>query len=152
MAAAIHYAGLQLIKDMEGLRLKAYHCPAGVLTIGYGHTGPDVKPGQIITLEVAHALLKRDLEGFANHVDRVAPVATPYQRAAMVSLCYNIGTAAFDRSSVLRNHNAGKHTAAAQAFGKWVRANGRVMPGLVKRRVREAGLYRITHPLPPSLC
>jgi len=152
MAAAIHYAGLQLIKDMEGLRLKAYHCPAGILTIGYGHTGPDVKPGQKITLEVADQLLKRDIDGFANHVDRVAPEATPFQRAAMVSLCYNIGTEAFDRSSVLRHHNAGQHPQAALAFSKWVRAKGRVMPGLVKRRLREAALYRTQDNLPPSLC
>jgi lysozyme len=54
-------AGLELIKSFEGLRLKGYLCPAGVATVGYGHTGPEVKVGMVITLAQAEAYLRFDL-------------------------------------------------------------------------------------------
>ena len=134
--------GLALIKEFEGLRLKAYLCPAGVWTIGYGSTGPHVKPGMVISEAQADALLQRDLDRFEDAVAKAAPGATQNQFDAMVSLSFNIGIGAFDKSSLLRLHRAGGHAGAAEAFGKWIMAGKRVLPGLQRRRAREADLYR----------
>lgn len=135
-------AGLALIKEFEGLELKAYLCPAKVWTIGYGSTGPHVTPGQVITEAQADALLQRDLDRFEDAVAKAAPGATQNQFDAMVSLTFNIGIGAFLKSSVLRLHKAGEHRAAAEAFGMWIKGGGRVLPGLQRRRAKEADLYR----------
>lgn len=135
-------AGLALIKEFEGLRLKAYLCPARVWTIGYGSTGPHVQPGMVITEAQADDLLQRDLDRFEDAVAKVTPGATQNQFDAMVCLAFNIGTGAFLKSSVLRLHLAEDHRAAAEAFSKWVYAGGRVLPGLQRRRAAEARLYR----------
>lgn len=134
--------GLALIKEFEGLQLKAYLCPARVWTIGYGSTGPHVVPGKVITEAEADALLQRDLDRFEDAVARAAPGATQNQFDAMVALAFNIGIGAFLKSSVLRHHKAGDYRSAAEAFGMWVKAAGRVLPGLQRRRAREADLYR----------
>lgn len=139
---AIGSAGLALIKAFEGLRLTAYLCPARVWTIGYGSTGPHVRPGLTITEPEAEDLLERDLDRFEDAVDRAAPDATTWQFDAMVSLAFNIGIGAFGKSSVLRLHKAGEFRRAAEAFGMWVKADGRTLPGLVRRRAAEAELYR----------
>lgn len=135
-------AGLALIKEFEGLELKAYLCPAKVWTIGYGSTGPHVTPGQVITEAQADVLLQRDLDRFEDAVAKAAPGATQAQFDAMVSLAFNIGIGAFGKSSVLRLHKAGDHRAAAEAFGMWIKGGGRVLPGLQRRRAKEADLYR----------
>ena len=135
-------AGLQIIKDSEALRLIAYLCPAKIPTIGYGHTGPDVKLGDRITVGRANELLALDLARFERGVDAEAGKATDNQFSAMVSLAFNIGLGAFAKSSVLRFHQAGDYGAAANAFRLWNKGGGRVLPGLVKRREREANLYR----------
>jgi len=134
--------GLALIKEFEGLELKAYLCPAKVWTIGYGSTGPHVAPGMVITEAQADALLQKDLDRFEAAVAEDTPGATQNQFDAMVSLAFNIGIGAFEKSSVLRLHLAGDHRAAAEAFGMWVRGGGRVLPGLQRRRAKEADLYR----------
>jgi lysozyme len=136
--------GLALVKEFEGLRLKAYLCPARVLTIGYGSTGPHVTPGLVITEAQADALLQKDLDRFEDAVAKAAPNATQNQFDAMVALAFNIGIGAFLKSTVLRKHLDGNHRAAAEAFGMWVNAGGRVLPGLQRRRAREADLYRST--------
>lgn len=139
---SINKAGLDIVKASEGLRLKAYICPAGVLTIGYGSTGPHVKPGMVITEAQAEELLRSDLRRFEDAVSVAAPTATDNQFAAMVSLAFNIGEGAFRKSTVLRKHKAGEHVAAAEAFKLWNKGGGKVLPGLVKRRAVEAQLYR----------
>ncbi len=135
-------AGLALIKEFEGLRLTAYLCPAKVWTIGYGSTGAKVKPGQTITEAQAEALLLQDLDRFEDAVALAAPGATQNQFDAMVALAFNIGIGAFGKSTVLRKHRDGNHRAAAEAFGMWVKAKDKVLPGLQRRRAREADLYR----------
>lgn len=134
---------LAIICESEGLRLKAYKCPAGVWTIGYGHTGPDVYPGLVITASQALDLLTDDLakteKGVADALG--SSTATVNQFSAMVSLAYNIGVRAFEKSSVLRNHKKGNKQLAAASFLLWVKAKGRVLPGLTKRRMKERGLY-----------
>lgn len=99
-------AGVDIIKKYEGLRLDAYKCPAGVWTIGYGHTGDEVVEGIRITKDQAEKLLEDDLEKFEERVSRMLGLipSNENQFSAMVSLGYNIGLGAFKTSSVLRLH------------------------------------------------
>lgn len=140
---AINAAGLEIVKRSEGLRLKAYVCPAGVLTIGYGSTGAHVKAGMTITAEQAEGLLRSDLRRFEDAVSRLAKVATDNQFSAMVSLAFNIGEGdgGFKTSTLLRKHNEGDYAGAKAEFARWNKAAGKVLPGLVTRRADEAELY-----------
>ena len=140
----INKAGLDLIKKFEGCRLTAYKCPAGVWTIGYGHTGPDVKHGKSITEQEAENLLRGDLDNFEAGVTKaiVSAATTPNQFAAMVSLAYNIGLGGFNKSTVLRKHKEGAYKSASAAFMMWVKGGGRELPGLVRRRAAERSLYQ----------
>lgn len=133
--------GLALIKRSEGLRLKAYLCPAGIPTIGYGSTGQHVRIPMSITEAEAERLLLEDLERFEKAVNDAAKWQTQGQYDAAVSLAFNIGIGAFQGSSVLRKHKAGDHKGAAAAFLLWNKGGGRVLPGLVTRRADEAALY-----------
>lgn len=137
----INREGLELIQHFEGLRLKAYTCAGGKLTIGWGSTGPHVKPGMTITRDQAEELLRSDLRRFEDYVAANAPDANDNQFAALVALAFNIGEAALGRSTVLRRHKAGDHAGAAAAFAMWNRAGGKILPGLVRRRAAEAALY-----------
>ncbi|KQO67238.1 lysozyme [Methylobacterium sp. Leaf89] len=135
-------AGLSLIKSFEGCELAAYKCPAGVLTIGYGHTGTDVKPGQVITAHRAEELLQGDLARFERAVEASLKVSvTPNQFAALVSLAYNIGGAALARSTLIKRLNAGKTQEAADQFLAWNKAGGKVLKGLARRREAERALF-----------
>lgn len=136
-------AGLELIKSFEGLRLIGYRCPAGIPTVGYGHTGPEVRVGRRITEEQANAYLINDLSRFERGVTDAIGTAptTENQFSAMVSLAYNIGLGAFGKSSVLRHHRAGNRLRAAASFLMWVKAAGRTLKGLVRRRNAERKLY-----------
>lgn len=135
--------GLQIIKDSEGLRLHAYRCPAGVWTIGYGDTGPDVTPGLTITEDEAEARLRARLETeFEPGVERMLRVpVSGNQFSALVSFAYNVGLRALWESSLLRLLGAGDTQGAAAQFGRWTKSGGRVLPGLVKRRQAEAELF-----------
>jgi lysozyme len=137
-------AALDIIKRNEGLRLKAYQDVVGVWTIGYGDTGPDVVPGLVISKQDAEQRLvdrlAREFEPGVRRAIGNAPT-TENQFGAMVSLEYNIGVGAFDRSTVAKMHKAGNHQAAAEAFALWNKAGGRVYAGLVRRRQEEADLY-----------
>lgn len=133
--------GLALIKSFEGLRLKSYICPAGVLTIGYGSTGPHVKPNMTITEAQADKLLQDDLDRFEACVAKHAPDATQNEFDAMVSLAFNIGTGAFEKSTLLRRFKSGDKAIAANQFGAWVNAGGKKLAGLVRRRQAEKQLF-----------
>lgn len=136
-------AGIALIKKFEGLRLRAYKCPAGIWTIGYGHTGPDVDIGEEISEREAEDLLKGDLIQFEHGVESLLD-GTPAsfdQFSAMVCLAYNVGLGNFRKSSVLRFHKAGDFSAAANAFLLWNKAGGKVLNGLTNRRNAERALY-----------
>jgi lysozyme len=146
MARQINDAGLNLIASSEGLRLDAYQDVAGVWTIGYGHIRA-VEPGMTITQDQALGFLREDLGQAEAAVDAAtSSVETDdNQFAAMVSLCFNIGSGNFRTSSVLRQHLAGNPAAAADAFLMWDKAhvNGglQVVQGLLNRRERERELY-----------
>ena len=142
-ARRINKAGLELIKAFEGVRLKAYLCPAKVWTIGFGSTGPHVKPGMEITMEEAEALLRSDLSRFERGVEKaVEGVETSDNEfAAFVSLAFNIGLRGFEKSTALRRHLAGNKRGAADAILLWNKARGVVLKGLIRRREAERELY-----------
>ncbi|MET0365174.1 MAG: lysozyme [Sphingobium sp.] len=138
----INAAGLKLIKEFEGCRLKAYRDIVGVWTIGYGSTGPHVTPGLTLTEAECEALLLKDLERFEKAIAAGARKATDNQYAAIVSLAFNVGESAVLNSTLLRLHNNGDYAGAADQFARWNRAGGRVVDGLTRRREAEAALYR----------
>lgn len=136
-AAAIVTA---FVAQHEGLRLWAYRDPVGVLTACYGHTGPDVQPGQTYTREQCRAMLERDL---ARHAQALACIHRPLtdgQKAAFVSFAYNVGPQAFCGSTLARKANAGDMAGACAELDKWVYAKGQRLPGLVKRRAAERAM------------
>ena len=135
-------AGLALIKRFEGLRTRAYLCPAGVWTIGYGSTGPHVAEGLVITEAQAEAMLRGDLVRFEEAVRRHALPASQSQYDALVSFAFNVGVAAFARSTLLHCHRSGDFAGVAREFARWDKVRGRVLPGLARRRAAERTLYQ----------
>ena len=140
-------SGITLIKSFEGLRLKSYKCPSGIWTVGYGHTGKDVNPGMTITREEAEALLKKDIELFEIGVEKVIDeniTLTSNQFSALVSFSFNVGLENFKKSTLLKLINSGHKDDLElihKQFSRWVYANKKVLPGLVKRREAEFKLY-----------
>lgn len=135
--------GLRIIKSYESLRLQAYRCPAGVVTIGYGHTRT-ARLGQTITEPQATGLLREDVADAERAVNRTAAVRplTQNQFDALVSLVFNIGTGNYDKSTLrAKVINNTADPAIRAEFGKWVNAGGKRLAGLVKRRTAEADLY-----------
>jgi len=137
--------GVAFVKAHEAFRDTAYVCPAGKLTIGYGHTD-GVRPGQTITEEDADALLRAELVHYELAVEHhVTEPLNQNEYDALVSLCYNIGPTNFGKSSVVRFINEGHKRRAAEAFLLWdkARVNGKLVPlaGLTARRKRERELF-----------
>lgn len=136
---------LAIIRKWEGLELVAYADPAtggSPFTVGYGATGPDIKPGTVWTLEQAEHDLKERVKLMIQRIRAlVVKEPTPSQLAAMTSLAYNVGAAAFASSTLLRLFNAGSHERAAEEFPRWNKAAGKVMRGLVNRRADERRLF-----------
>jgi lysozyme len=136
-------AGLALTKQFEGLELKAYQDSVGVWTIGYGHTGTDVKPGLVITEAQASVLLAADVAWAVTCVNKsVTSAVNQNQFDAMVDFVFNLGCAAFGGSTLLRMVNARDFAGAAGQFGRWNKAGGKVLAGLTKRRTAEAALFQ----------
>lgn len=147
-----------LIERFEGMarlipggKVEAYPDPGsgGVpWTIGIGSTrdeqGQPIKPGDVWTVERARKRFEAHVMEFAREVDRqiAGKPTTAAQKAAIVSLAYNIGPDALSRSTVLKRHRAGDYKAAADAFALWNKAGGKILSGLVRRRAAEAELYR----------
>jgi lysozyme len=113
--------GSAILSVREGERLKAYVDTVGVLTIGVGHTGPDVKPGMTITREQSQALLKKDLEWAEAAVNKVRVPLNQNQFDALVSFVFNIGATAFAKSTLLKLLNAGDYSGAAAQFMVWTK-------------------------------
>ena len=132
------------IKEYEGCRLRAYRCPAGVLTIGYGHTGEDVFEGMTITQAEADRLFDNDIEKFERQVRSVIGLVNlrQCQWDALVSLAYNIGIGALSRSTLLRKVRSNPDNPTIRAeFLRWNKAAGHELPGLTRRREWEARRY-----------
>lgn len=133
--------GIDLIKQFEGCRLTAYLCPAGVWTIGYGHTG-SVNKGDAIDEDEADILLRADLRRFERSVSKLVGVPLSQgQFDALVSFAFNLGGGALQRSTLRQKLNRGDYDGAAEQFMKWTRAGGRVLAGLVRRRQAEYELF-----------
>ena len=135
--------GIDLIKVFEGCRLQAYVCSAGVLTIGYGHTGPEVTAGLEITSAEAEGFLVEDLKRFENAVNRCVKVAlTQNEFDAIVSFAFNVGASALEHSTFCKRMNAGQNKAQCfkEEFPKWVNGSNGPLPGLVRRRDAEVEL------------
>jgi lysozyme len=131
----------KIVKNFELLKLKAYKCPAGVWTIGWGHTA-GVKAGMVIAESVADEFLGKDLESAINSVDRLVKVGLMQNQIdALVSLVFNIGHGNFSKSTMLQLLNKRDYLGAANEFAKWRIAGGKIMPGLVRRRAAEANLF-----------
>ena len=133
--------GIALIKEFEGLRLKAYKCPGGVWTIGYGHTA-GVKSGMVITEAQAEEYLKADLIVFERYLNGLGLALNQNQFDALVSFIYNVGTGHFSSSTLLRKVRANpQDNSIMDEFLRWVYSKGRVLPGLQRRRLAEMKLY-----------
>lgn len=129
------------LRELEGFKVRAYRCSAGVWTFGYGFTR-GVKEGDTITRVEADLRLDRELEEYEQAVwEATGGNVTQNEFDAMILLTWNIGIAGFRRSTVLKAHNRGDKTAAARAFGLWNKAGGKVVNGLVRRRAMEAAWY-----------
>jgi lysozyme len=134
--------GLALTRSFEGLRLAAYQDCAGIWTIGYGHTGPEVRGGLRITEAEAVALLREDLASAVRCVREAVKVPlSQFQFDALVDFCFNAGRGSLLSSTLLHLVNCGELERAAGQFGLWVHAGGKVIPGLVRRRAAEAALF-----------
>ena len=133
--------GIKLITEFEGFRGKAYVCPAGILTIGFGFT-KGVQPGDTMTKAQAKARLAAELGEYEEGV-LSACTNPPNQNEfdALVCFAFNVGVGGMSKSSVIKAHNRGDHQAAARAFQLWNKAGGVVYAGLTRRRAAESALY-----------
>jgi len=135
------HKGIALIKEFEGLRLKAYKCPGGVWTIGYGHTA-GVKPGMVISEAQAEEYLMADLIASEKYLNDLRLAINQNQFDALISFIYNVGTGNFSRSTLLRKVRANpQDNSIMDEFLRWVYSKGRVLPGLQRRRLAEMKLY-----------
>ena len=140
--------GIELIKTFEGFRGAPYKCPAGIPTIGYGATfypgGKKVTMADAaVTEEQATELLANMLVSFEKYVDSYCrDDINQNQFDALVSFAYNLGPANLKSSTLLKKVNANPEDETIRAeFMKWVKAGGKTLQGLVKRRTAEADLY-----------
>lgn len=138
-----------MIVSFEGIELEAYKCPAGVWTIGVGHTGyvdgKKIAEGMTITSDKAYELLREDLKVVENYLAKQSFTEKLKQRQfdALVSFIFNVGVSAFETSTMRRKLCVGADEASVAAeFGRWVygTADGKkvVLKGLVRRRQMEA--------------
>ena len=138
--------GIDLIKHYEGLRLKAYVCSAGVLTIGYGTTiypnGNFVKLTDTCTKEQAETYLKNDLKRFESAVNRLVGLPiNQNQFDALVCFTYNVGVGNLQSSTLLKMINLNKFEEASLQFERWNKAGGKELKGLTLRRLSEKKLF-----------
>lgn len=131
-----------LMKHFEGYSSKAYKCPAGVWTIGYGHTGTVDERGMTITMEEALELLERDALIAEQAVERLIDVSLQqYQFDALVSFTMNLGQGNLERSTLRKLLNEGDYEGAANEFPKWRMSNGKPLLGLERRRAAEKLMF-----------
>ena len=131
----------ELIKQFEGLRLKAYLCPAGIWTIGYGHTS-GVSPNSFITIQEADEYLHRDVATIEMKLNKLNLILRQCQWDAIISFVFNVGIGNFKSSTLLAKIRINpEDNSIMDEFLRWVYANGKVMKGLQKRRLAEMKLY-----------
>jgi len=129
---------LEKLMEMEGCRLEAYQDAAGVPTIGYGHT-KNVRMGDRITQYWAKEMLREDIEEAEWLVKELGVAKTEGQLDALVSFVFNLGIGRLKSSTLLKViRSGGTKRQITQEFKRWVYADGKLLPGLVKRREWEA--------------
>lgn len=132
---------LEKVVEFEGCQLESYKCPAGVWTIGVGHTR-GVKEGQKITEAQALQLLKGDLLPCEECVNGLNVAKTQGQFDALVDFAFNLGCAALMSSTLLKRiKTRSDEQIIRNEFNRWVYAKGKKLNGLVKRRAWEADRY-----------
>jgi len=133
---------IKLIKDSEGCKLKAYKCPAGIWTIGYGQT-KGVKEGMVWTQQQADEdIIKTALQAF-NEAIKASPILTTAnmeKQAAIADFVYNLGITNYNKSTLKLRVDKGNWVSASTEIKKWNKSNGTILNGLVKRRQLEADL------------
>lgn len=147
MSRLMNQNGLDLVKHFEGLYTDAYICPAGIPTIGYGHTA-NVELGQSITHQEAEDILQSDMQKFADAVEKAIIVElNDNQFSALVSFAFNCGAGNLRASTLCRKLNAGDYDCVPSELARWVKATDpstgkkRSLAGLVKRRAAEGALF-----------
>ena len=140
-------AGRDLITQFEGCKLTAYKCPAGIWTIGVGHTDaagpPIVRSSMTMTRAQAEYTLEADLISFETHVSMLVKVPlTQNQFDVMVSFAFNCGVGALTKSTLLKKLNRREYSAIPAELMKWTKGGGKELPGLVRRRRAEAAMWR----------
>ncbi|PZP85026.1 MAG: muraminidase [Azospirillum brasilense] len=131
--------GLALIRHFEGVALCPYRCPAGLLTVGYGHVLLAGEPRGCITPAQAEQWLRDDVALAAHAVARLVPRALqPWQFDALVSFTFNVGVGALERSALRQRLLAGEDEEVPYQLQRWVYAKGRKLPGLIRRRSAES--------------
>ncbi len=133
--------GIVLIKTFEGFSRLPYRCPAGYLTVGYGHV---LRDKQLVAVDevAAELLLVKDACIAEAAISRlIARPLAQHQFDALVSFTFNLGAGALQRSALRRCIQRGEDAAAAQQFLRWVYAGSRVLPGLVARRRAESRMF-----------
>lgn len=134
---------IPFIQSFEGCKLTPYRDIVGVLTCGWGCTGPDVVEGTPWTQEQADTRLAADVEELGAKVDALVKVAlNANQKAALVSFVYNLGATALRNSTLLRILNTGDYDGAMLQFLRWDHAGNDRVPGLTRRRNAEANLFQ----------
>ena len=144
VARKVNLETVDLIKRWEGFRAEPYKCPAGVDTIGYGHTTTKslMKQGTKITEAKAVKLLKADLAVYEKAISEMVQVdLTDGQFGALVSWCFNVGVGAAQKSTLVKKLNAGDYDSVPKELSRWNKVGNKATAGLVNRRAAEAGLW-----------
>ena len=132
---------ISIIKRFEGCRLKAYYCPAGVLTIGWGATGAGIYPWTVWTQEQADNRLRLDAMAFMLGTKKLLPNANRQVLVALSDFAYNLGLGRLKTSTLRKNVLVNNLVGAKVQLLRWNKAGGKVLPGLDKRRKTEAALF-----------
>lgn len=135
-----------LVARWEGFIPRPYRDVAGVLTIGYGFTDPNLVSRNYLDRDEADQILRARLSSIINNISSMVRVElNPYQLAALASFAYNVGLDALRRSTLLRRLNAGDVAGAADELRRWIYAAGRPIEGLRRRREAERALFLRTN-------
>jgi lysozyme len=133
--------GREIVKHFEDCKLEAYLCPAGVPTIGWGHT-KGVKLGDKITQDKADSLFEQDYHEAEQQVQEVVTAfLSDQQLGALTSFVFNLGIGQLKVSTLLKKLNQNDYKGAGDEFRKWIYSNGKILPGLVKRREMERMVF-----------
>lgn len=134
---------LEIIKKYEGFSSRAYKCPSGVWTVGWGHTGRDINKDTILTREEAELMLKKDVTNLQEQILFLLDGKPSMNELdALTSLVYNVGLGAFKKSRLLKRINLKENgELIAKEWIEFNKAGGKIQKGLLRRRAEEICLY-----------